>query len=148
MVVPVPLVTLPEIKVMLPAMFTLGLLVLRSMIPSVKVKVPFTSNAVVGLKVAVPPASLNTRLLKEEPPESMVEVPEAASKVTVLVPEVKVPPDLVQLPETVNVPLGAVKVPEDRVRFPLMSTLPEEPVRVPPDMVRPPLNVWAAVEVW
>ena len=129
MVVPVPLVTLPEVKVMLPAMFTAGSLVLRSMIPSVRVKVPFTSSAVVGLNVAVPAASLNTRLLKEEAPESMVEVPEVPSKVTVLVPGVKVPALLVQLPPTEMLLLEAVKVPSVKVKEPFRSkVVPREKV--------------------
>ena len=81
--VPVPVVMVPPDKVMFPAMFTGGLFVARSRIPSVKVKVPLMSNAVVGLKVAVPPPSLRMRLKKLSPPESMVLVPDIALKVTV-----------------------------------------------------------------
>ncbi len=73
-------------------------------------------------------------------------VPEVPSKVTVLVPAVNVgEPEIVQLPETVNVPEGAVSVPEESVSAPLTSTTPEEPVNVPPEIVSPPLNVCVAV---
>ncbi len=59
----------------------------------------------------------------------------ALSKVTVLEPEVNVPPVFSQLPETVNVPDGAVKVPEETVTTPLTSRAPEPPVNVPPSTV-------------
>ena len=62
-----------------------------------------------------------------------------------LVPGVNVPPVLLQLPATVNVPDGAVRVPLERVTSPSTSIAPELPVSVPPDTVSPPVNVCVCV---
>ena len=65
--------------------------------------------------------------------------------VTVPPLEVKVPPELFQLPETFILPLGAVSVPDDNVTVAVV-TVPLEPVKTPPLTVKPPLKVWVAVE--
>ncbi len=49
------------------------------------------------------------------------------------------PPDLVQLPDTVKAPEGAVKLPEERVTLPFTSRAWEPPVKVPPFMVKAPV---------
>ena len=110
-IVPVPVVIDPPDKVMFPAMLRVGSLVLRSRIPSVRVKVPLMSNAVVGLKVVVPPPSLKVRLKKAAPPESIVLVPDVALKVTVPPVWVKVAAVLlVKLPATSKELVEALKV--------------------------------------
>ena len=72
---------------------------------------------------------------------------EVLSKVTVLLPAVNVPPDFVQLPDTVNVLDGAVSVPLESVSAPFTSNAPPAPVYIPPLMVRPPLKVEVADEL-
>ena len=75
----------------------------------------------------------------------MVCVPEDPLKVTVPVPGLNAPPVLVQLPDTLNAPMGAFRVPEDKVTF-VTFTSPVEPVNIPPDIVRPPLKLLVLVE--
>jgi len=73
----------------------------------------------------------------------------SAAPLKVTVPElwVKLAPLLIQLPDTVKLPVGAVILPLPKVRF-VTVRLPVLPVKLPPEMVSPPLKVCAAVLPW
>src|SRR5262245_14545265 len=82
-------------------------------------------------------------LLNGAPPAFKVCVLDVWSNVTVFEPVAKVPPDLLQLPSTVKLPLGAVSVPELSETLPFTSTAPLPPVNVPPATEKLPLTVIA-----
>src|SRR5262245_11274706 len=95
-------------------------------VPAVIVRSPL--RVVLSEKDHPPPEPLKVTLFQSEPPSAIVWPVDVASKVTVPLPAVNVPPVLFQLPETVNAPEGAVNVPLERLRLPFTSTAPVEPV--------------------
>ena len=104
------------------------------MMPSVFINVPVTDKSwPVTWSVPVP---LWTRFLNAPPeaPVSSVCVP-ALVKVIVLLPGVKVPPVLDQLPETVKAPDGATNVPVPETLTSLLLTGPVEPLNAPLETV-------------
>src|SRR5207248_4721056 len=114
----------PPLNVVRPVTVTDWPLALR--MPAVFINVPVTDKSwPVTWRVPVP---LWTRFLNAPPeaPASSVCVP-ALVKVTVLLPGVKVPPVLDQLPETLKAPDGATNIPVPETLTPLLLTGPVEP---------------------